>query len=114
LLKIDASGLNFGELWAQRSAIKFTPSGGTIRIRAENLEDYIQFSVEDTGSGMSEDEMSHLFDRFWQAKKTARMGTGLGLFIVKGIVEGHGGRVWVESRLGVGSIFYFTLPTSLP
>jgi signal transduction histidine kinase len=94
------------------NAIKFTPSGGTITIRAEKREDDIQFSVEDTGAGVSVDEMSHLFDRFWQAKKTARMGTGLGLYIVKGIVEGHGGRVWVESKLGVGSKFIFTLPTS--
>jgi signal transduction histidine kinase len=94
------------------NAIKFTPSGGTITVRAEPRDEDIQFSVEDTGSGISEEEMSHLFDRFWQAKKTARLGTGLGLFIVKGIVEGHGGRVWVESKPGSGSKFIFTLPTS--
>lgn len=94
------------------NAIKFTPSGGTITVRAEPLEFDIQFCVEDTGSGILEDEMAHLFDRFWQAKKTARLGTGLGLFIVKGIVEGHGGRVWVESKLGLGSKFFFTLPVT--
>ena len=93
------------------NAIKFTPAGGTITVRAEEFENDIQFSVEDTGPGIKEEEIPHLFDRFWQAKKTARLGTGLGLFIVKGIVEGHGGRVWVESRPGAGSRFYFTLPT---
>jgi signal transduction histidine kinase len=95
------------------NAIKFGASGGTIVVRAEELdEDHVQFSVEDTGPGISEEEIPHLFDRFWQAKKTARQGTGLGLFIVKGIVEGHGGRIWVESKLGEGSKFFFTLPVN--
>ena len=93
------------------NAIKFTAPGGTIIVRAEKFdEDDIQFSIEDTGPGIDEEETPHLFDRFWQARKTARQGTGLGLFIVKGIVEGHGGMIWVKSQLGVGSRFYFTLP----
>jgi signal transduction histidine kinase len=96
------------------NAIKFTPSGGTITVRAEQFEEDIQFSVEDTGPGIPKEEIPHLFDRFWQARKTARLGTGLGLFIVKGIVEGHGGRIWVESELGVGSRFHFTLPMKPP
>jgi len=93
------------------NAIKFTAPGGTIIVRAEKFdEDDIQFSIEDTGPGIDEKEIPHLFDRFWQARKTARQGTGLGLFIVKGIVEGHGGMIWVKSQLGVGSRFCFTLP----
>jgi hypothetical protein len=55
-----------------------------------------------------------LFDRFWQAARIDRQGAGLGLSIVKGIVESHGGRVWVRSEMGIGTTFYFTLPTAPP
>lgn len=93
------------------NAIKFTASRGTVTVSVHKFdENDIQFCVEDTGPGIPEEEVPHLFDRFWQAKKTARHGTGLGLFIVKGIVEGHGGRIWVESKVGAGSKFFFTLP----
>jgi signal transduction histidine kinase len=92
------------------NAIKFTPPGGAVTVRVQQTEDDIQFCIEDTGSGIAPDEIPHIFDRFWQARKTARLGTGLGLFLVKGIVEAHGGRVWVESTLGEGSKFFFTLP----
>jgi signal transduction histidine kinase len=95
------------------NAIKFTPPGGAVTVRAAlQAEDDIQFCIEDTGSGIAQDEIPRIFDRFWQARKTARLGTGLGLFIVKGIVEAHGGRVWVESQLGAGSKFFFTLPVN--
>jgi signal transduction histidine kinase len=96
------------------NAIKFTPAGGTITVRAAHFEDKVQCSVEDTGSGIPEDELPHIFDRFWQAPATAHLGTGLGLYIVKGIVEGHGGRIWVESTVGQGSRFIFTLPVIPP
>jgi signal transduction histidine kinase len=97
------------------NAIKFTPQGGTITVRAQFEEDAtVKFSIRDTGSGISQKDIPHLFDRFWQAKSTARFGTGLGLFIVKGIVEAHGGRIWVESKVGKGSTFYFTLPVASP
>jgi signal transduction histidine kinase len=69
------------------------------------------FWVADTGSGVTGEDLPHLFDRFWQAqKKDARRGAGLGLPIVKGIVEAHHGRIWVESTPGRGSIFFFTIP----
>jgi PAS domain S-box-containing protein len=94
------------------NAIKFTPVGGTITVRAEVVDREVRFSVADTGSGMAEDELLHLFERFWQARRTARHGTGLGLSIVKGIVDAHGGRIWVESGVGAGTTFFFTLPSA--
>jgi signal transduction histidine kinase len=70
------------------------------------------FWVADTGCGISEDGLPHVFDRFWQARKGARQGVGLGLPITRGIIEAHGGRIWVESALGRGTVFFFTLPAA--
>ena len=94
------------------NAVKFTSAGGTIRITARPMDDMVQLSVTDTGSGISADDLAHVFDRYWQAKsrRRGRQGIGLGLVIVKGIVEAHGGKVWVESEMGVGSTFHFSLP----
>jgi PAS domain S-box-containing protein len=94
-----------------RNAIKFTSREGRVVLATEARDDSILFSVGDTGPGISEENLSHVFDRYWQASKGARArGTGLGLSIAKGIVEAHGGRMWVESAPGKGSIFYFTIP----
>jgi|GEM_PF-2243004 len=93
------------------NAIKFTPSGGKITVAVERREREICFSVNDTGPGIPDDQFEHLFDRYWQARETASAGTGLGLAISKGIAERHGGQIWVESKLGKGSTFFFTLPT---
>ena len=92
------------------NAIKFSPGGATITIRAARFEDDIQFSVEDEGPGIPEDQLPRIFDRFWQKPAAGRKGTGLGLFIVKGIVEAHDGTVWAKSEVGKGSTFFFTLP----
>jgi signal transduction histidine kinase len=70
------------------------------------------FQVVDDGPGLTEDNISHLFDNFWQARKNDRRGVGLGLAIVKELVEAHGGKIWVESQLDHGSTFSFSLPTS--
>ena len=70
------------------------------------------FSVTDTGAGIPEEDLGHVFDRFWQAKRTERRGAGLGLPICKGIIEAHGGRIWAESVVGRGTTFFFTLPTT--
>jgi CheY-like chemotaxis protein len=96
------------------NAVKFTEAHGRIVVRVEPLEREVQVSVSDTGPGISADDLSHVFDRFWQAQKTARMGTGLGLSIARGMVEAHGGRIWVNSQVGVGSTFHFTLPLGRP
>lgn len=94
------------------NAIKFTPAGGQIWLRAEPKENSVQFAVVDTGPGIATDALPHIFGRFWQEKTGDRRGIGLGLTIAKGIVEGHGGRIWVESQPGAGSSFYFTVPTA--
>ena len=60
---------------------------------------------------MSEDEVEHIFDRFWRAEKSKRGGSGLGLTICRGIVSAHGGRIWAESQPGVGTTIFFTLPS---
>ena len=94
------------------NAIKFTREGGSITLRAEPQAELVSFCVSDTGQGISEEQMPHLFDRYWQAKKDGRMGIGLGLSIAKGIVEAHGGSIWAESTLGKGTTFHFTLPSA--
>lgn len=94
------------------NAQKFTPAGGTVTLVVEAREQEVCFSVEDTGPGIPEDQREHIFDRFWQGNRLDRRGAGLGLSIVKGIVEAHGGRVWVESELGRGSAFRFTIPAA--
>jgi PAS domain S-box-containing protein len=92
------------------NAVKFTPDHGLIRVTAEDLGSEVQFSVADSGPGILEAHIPHIFDRFWQVSKTQHLGTGLGLAIAKGIVQGHRGRIWVKSKFGHGSAFYFTLP----
>jgi signal transduction histidine kinase len=92
------------------NAIKFTRPGGSITVGAKSKNGFVLFWVADTGTGIHQDDLSHVFERFWQMRKSERRGAGLGLPIVKGIVEAHGGRIWVESTLGKGSTFYFTIP----
>ena len=92
------------------NAIKFTEEGGCITVGARPANGEVLFWVKDTGAGIAPEDMAHVFDRFWQARRADRRGAGLGLPIVKGIVEAHGGRVWVESTPGRGSTFYFTVP----
>jgi signal transduction histidine kinase len=94
------------------NAIKFTPKGGEIRILATSENSEIRFVVADTGPGIPAEHLNHVFDRYWQAKSTAKLGTGLGLSIAKGIVEAHGGRIWVESPPNAGAQFNFTLPVA--
>jgi signal transduction histidine kinase len=92
------------------NAIKFTPEGGVITVIAKTSSNRILFSISDTGRGISEEELPHIFDRFWQPRKETKRGLGLGLFICKGIIDGHGGHLWVQSRQKRGTTFYFELP----
>lgn len=92
------------------NSMKFTQQGGLIQISTRKLERCVEVRVADNGKGIREDQLPHLFDRFWQAKETSHLGTGLGLSIVKGLVEAQGGEVHVESHWGEGSCFSFTLP----
>ena len=92
------------------NAIKFTPPHGCITVGASREEGAVRFWVRNTGPGIAVEVQPHLFDRFWQQRTTRRGGAGLGLRIVKGIVEAHNGRVWVESTPGSESTFLFTIP----
>jgi signal transduction histidine kinase len=96
------------------NAIKFTPDGGCVDVKAERFDDEVLFAVRDTGVGVSPKQLPHVFDRFWQATPKARLGSGLGLTIAKGVVEALGGRIWLESRPGAGTTFFFTLPLAGP
>jgi signal transduction histidine kinase len=92
------------------NAIKFTPEQGSVKLRATPDDKRVVFQIADDGPGISPDNISHLFDNFWQARKSDRRGVGLGLAIVKELVEAHGGKIWVESRVDHGSTFSFSLP----
>jgi signal transduction histidine kinase len=92
------------------NAIKFTPEGGSVTVGAEAIGDEVVFAVRDSGVGVPAKQLPHVFDRFWQATPKARLGSGLGLTIAKGVVEALGGKIWAESRPGEGTAFFFTLP----
>lgn len=91
------------------NAIKFTPDGGHVTVRAHRDGADLCMCVSDTGVGIPADKLEVVFERFLQLRSDRR-GLGLGLYISKCIVQGHGGRIWAESELGVGSTFCFTLP----
>ena len=95
------------------NAVKFTPDGGRVEVTARALDGEAWISVRDTGVGIAPDEQVHLFEEFHQtASARGHEGTGLGLSLAKRFVDLHGGRIWVESALGKGSAFTFTLPVS--
>jgi two-component system phosphate regulon sensor histidine kinase PhoR len=99
------------------NAVKFTPEGGRLSINAYRQDETVTISVSDTGVGIPVEEQPHLFSRFFRASTAqshAAQGTGLGLTIVKSIVEQHGGAVTLQSAPGVGTTVYVELPVDVP
>jgi signal transduction histidine kinase len=96
------------------NAIKFTAEGGSIRIRVGRAGTFCEVSVADTGVGIPDGELTEIFERFRQLNPSDHTGLGLGLYISQWIVEAHGGRIWAESQVGVGTTFHFTLPEVRP
>jgi signal transduction histidine kinase len=94
------------------NAVKFTPANGFVAVRAAGMGDMVRFTVTDNGKGMTEDQQQQVWGDFWQANKGDKRGIGLGLTIAKSIVEAHGGRVGVHSKLGEGTEFWFTVPAA--
>jgi signal transduction histidine kinase len=94
------------------NALKFTPRGGRITITVARQGEEVHVTVADNGPGIAREHLPHIFDRFWKHDTPGVKGTGLGLFIAKGIVEAHGGRIWVQSEIGHGARFEFTLPVA--
>ncbi len=93
------------------NALKFVPRGGIVVLRCEDLGTEAMFIITDSGPGIAPEDLGRLFEKFWQRRRTDKRGVGLGLSIARGIVEAHGGRIWAESTVGVGSTFHFTLPS---
>ena len=100
------------------NAIKFTPPGGAVSLAAHLDGDEVLFVVTDSGEGIAPEELPHVFERFYQAprdtRRAIRHGAGLGLPISRGIVEAHGGNIWIESTMGVGTTVRFSLPVAAP
>ena len=126
-LNIDVSEITDPNFEADRSmleqafhnllenAIKYTPSGNEILVRAFPQKEHIIFEFRDTGIGISSVDIPRLFEKFYRSTNRdakSQSGTGLGLAIVKSVAERHKGKVWIESKLGKGSSFFFEVPTS--
>ena len=92
------------------NAFKFTPAGGVVRLSVAQQDGKVRFEVSDTGPGIAPSDLPHLFEPFWQAKKTAHLGAGLGLKITRAIVEAHDGSIEVTNLAGGGACFRFELP----
>ncbi len=93
------------------NALRFTPEGGQIRVGATADSDCVNIFVADNGPGIPDEDVPHIFDRFWTARRDSRVrGTGMGLAIVRGIIEAHGGRVWIERNAPGGATFVMCLP----
>jgi signal transduction histidine kinase len=95
------------------NAIKFSKSGDSVMIRGETRDGEALISVSDTGPGIPRERFDDIFEPYQTVQTQGNRGTGLGLFIAKGIVERHGGRIWLESEIGTGTTFFFTLPLSV-
>jgi len=95
------------------NALRYSPAGGTVTVRARQEEQVVQVDIADQGPGLEPEELSLVFERFYRADKARSRitgGAGLGLSIVRQLVEAHGGRVWAESGTAEGATFSFTLP----
>jgi signal transduction histidine kinase len=92
------------------NAIKFTPEGGTVRVRTHRGPEAVRIGVVDSGPGMEEDQLAHVFDRFYQTRSGDRRGAGLGLAIARGLIEAHDGAIHMESEVGVGTTAWVELP----
>ncbi len=101
----------FGNL--MENALRYTPSGGRIKLSARSVSDGIEFRVQDSGPGIPEVDLPHIFDRFYRGDKSRSRqdgGSGLGLAISKSIIQAHGGQIWAESALNEGTTIVFVLP----
>ncbi|MEJ7600698.1 MAG: ATP-binding protein [Kofleriaceae bacterium] len=94
------------------NALKVTPKGGSVRVTVKTREREAVFAVADSGPGIPLAEQARLFERYWRSPETSYKGTGLGLAIAQGIIEAHGGRIWVDSEVGCGATFFFTVPVA--
>lgn len=97
------------------NALRYTPAGGTIKIGANHTTGWVAVSVSDSGSGIASEDLPHVFDHFYKVDRSRHRGhggAGIGLAMVKQLVELHGGEVWVGSQKGKGSTFFFTLPVA--
>jgi signal transduction histidine kinase len=92
------------------NAMKFTPEGGSVRVDVRVTTSAVRLGVHDSGPGMDETQLAHVFDRFWQARSGDRRGAGLGLAIARGIIHAHSGRLWLESEPGRGTSAWIELP----
>jgi signal transduction histidine kinase len=95
------------------NAYRYTPAGGTITVSAHQAGDVVQVDVADTGIGISQEDQEKIFDRYFRADHPLvrqQAGTGLGLPIAKSLIEMHGGKLWLQSKVDQGSTFSFTLP----
>lgn len=110
VVKCDLSRVEQAITNLMGNALKFTPANGQVRFEIQELKNAVAIIVADSGCGMTEEQIPHIFERFWQARETANKGTGLGLAITKSIVDAHGGKIMVESTLGKGSKFTILLP----
>jgi signal transduction histidine kinase len=115
-LHVEADALRVTQVLGNllSNALRFTSRGGRIRLTVAPSEEGAVVTVTDTGTGVEAEDLPHLFEPFWQARRTRQGGAGLGLAIAREIVTAHGGRLWVESEPGRGSSFRFTLPLARP
>ncbi|MBC7690569.1 MAG: HAMP domain-containing histidine kinase [Methylotenera sp.] len=120
-LRLETEGSSFEGLWDESrlvqvlanllgNSLKYTQARGVIELRLNAGDEWIFVEIRDNGSGISPEKLPHVFERYWQAEGGSRQGAGLGLFIVKSIVDAHGGQIEVRSELGQGSTFAFKLP----
>jgi signal transduction histidine kinase len=92
------------------NSLKFCRPGDTVTVACTQAGEHVVFSVTDTGPGIQDQVLPYLFDPYWSGSEHVKRGAGLGLYISRGIVESHGGRIWVDSAPGAGSKFQFTIP----